>query len=86
MHNWREHVRGHLPRLGLPPERENEIVAELALQLEQAYLEAIAAGLSQSEAEQRASAQFSDWRALAREIELAAGPPARCLPRRAPCR
>lgn len=34
MPDWQRYVRARLPRLGVSPERESEIVAELALQLE----------------------------------------------------
>jgi putative ABC transport system permease protein len=71
MSDWREHVRRHLPATGVSPARESEIVAELALQMEQAYQEAIAAGTTEDEAAGRAKAQFSDWKSLAREIEHA---------------
>src|SRR4051794_10202122 len=74
MPDWRGHVRAHLPRMGVSPERENEIVAELALQLEQAYADALASGVSDEEALRRAREQFSDWRSLGREIETAEGP------------
>src|SRR5436190_17408011 len=77
MYNWREHVRGRLPKLAVSPERENEIVAELALQMEQAQADAMAAGASEEDAVRRAIAQFSDWKTLAREIELAEVPVAR---------
>jgi predicted permease len=77
MPDWRQYVAARLPRLAVSPERENEIVAELALQMEQAYGEALAAGASEEEAARRAREQFSDWKALGREIETAAGPGAR---------
>ena len=77
MPDWRDYVRKHLPRLAVSPERENEIVAELALQMEQAYIDALAAGAADQEAQDRARAQFSDWRALSRDIENAEAPHAR---------
>ncbi len=77
MPDWREYVRRHLPAVGARPERENEIVAELALQMEQAYSEAIAAGATEEEAKRRAEDQFADWKGLAREIESAEAPRAR---------
>ena len=43
-------MRERLPALHVRPERENEIVAELALQLEQAYADAIAGGAGEDEA------------------------------------
>jgi putative ABC transport system permease protein len=76
MPDWRAHVRGHLPQLRVPAERDNEIVAELALQLEQAYAEALAGGASEAEALRRAEAQFANWRDLARQIDAAEARPA----------
>jgi len=71
MHDWRDYVRGHLPPLAVGPHRENGIVEELALQLDQAYSEALAAGVSEAEAASRAEGQIADWAALAREINAA---------------
>src|SRR4051812_3170233 len=71
MHDWRAHVRKHLPALKVSPERENEIVAELALQLEQAYSEALSAGATEEEAIRRAQIPFRDWEGLARDINVA---------------
>jgi hypothetical protein len=51
MPNWNHIVRQHLAVLRLPPEREIEIVEELALHLEAAYEDALADGLSEAEAE-----------------------------------
>jgi hypothetical protein len=51
MPNWAHIVRQHLAALCLPPEREIEIVEELALHLEAAYEDALADGLSEAEAE-----------------------------------
>jgi hypothetical protein len=65
--NWKKIAREHLAVLRLPPERELEIVEELALHLEAAYEEALTDGLSETEAEARA-AQSYDWRLL--ECEL----------------
>src|SRR5258708_8461672 len=68
MPDWRKYVGNHLPALHVSPERESEIIGELALQLEQAYSEALAAGLPDAEALQRARFQVGDWDQLAREI------------------
>jgi hypothetical protein len=51
MPNWAHIVRQHLAALRLPPEREIEIVEELALRLEAAYKDALADSLSEAEAE-----------------------------------
>jgi putative ABC transport system permease protein len=77
MSDWREYVRRHLPATGAPPARESEIVAELALQMEQAYQDAIAAGVAEDEAVRRAKAQFTDWKSLGREIGHAESPSVR---------
>jgi predicted permease len=73
MPNWNHIVREHLAALRLPPEREIEIVEELALHLENAYEDALAAGLSEAEAEARA-AQGYDWRLLECELSRAERP------------
>src|SRR5690348_1685379 len=74
MPDWRLYVRDHLPLLHVSPERESEIVRELALQIDQAYSEALAAGLTDPEALERAHAQIPDWERLAREINEAERP------------
>src|SRR5262249_19968175 len=73
MPNWNHIVRQHLAVLRLPPEREIEIVEELALHLEAAYEAALADGLSEAEAESRAL-QGYDWRLLECELSLAERP------------
>ena len=70
MPDWRKLVRERLPALHVRPERENEIVAELALQLEQAYAEAVAGGADGGEAERRALAQMGDWNKLGQGIDV----------------
>jgi putative ABC transport system permease protein len=71
--NWKQIVREHLTALRLPPEREIEIVEELALCFEAVYEEALAAGLSEAEAEARA-VQGYDWRLLECELSRADQP------------
>jgi putative ABC transport system permease protein len=73
MPNWNHIMRGHLAVVRLPPERESEIVEELALHLEAAYEDALAAGLSEAEAEARA-VQGYDWRLLECEVRRAEQP------------
>jgi predicted permease len=74
MPDWRKYVQDHLPALHVSPEREAEIVGELALQLEQAYSEALRAGLTDPEAQERAHLQVRDWDRLASEINDAERP------------
>jgi len=76
MPNWNHIVREHLAVLRLPPEREIEIVEELALHLEAAYEDALAAGLSEAEAEARV-VQGYDWRLLECELSRAERPGAK---------
>src|SRR5215467_7155502 len=71
--NWNHIVREHLAVLRLPPEREIEIVEELALHLEAANEDALADGLSEAEAEARALQRY-DWRLLECELSRAEQP------------
>ncbi|HEY1340638.1 MAG TPA: ABC transporter permease, partial [Bryobacteraceae bacterium] len=84
MPDWSVYVRERLRGVQATPERENEIIAELALQLEQAYAEALASGAAPAEALRRAQSQFSDWGSLAREINRAEQQPPRPEPIAAP--
>jgi predicted permease len=72
--DWKQYVRARLPALGLSGAREQEIVEELAQQLEQSYDEAIARGKKDAEAEAHALEQIRDWKALAEEIRRAETP------------
>ncbi len=69
--SWQLYVRRHLPPLQVAAEREAEIVDELALQLEQACLDAVAGGASRREARERVLASLPPWEELAREIDEA---------------
>jgi len=64
--DWDGYVRERL-RLNVRPERETEIVHELALQLSQAYSEFLNSGVSEAEALRRAEAQAGEWDVLAGE-------------------
>jgi len=68
MPDWKKYVRDHLVSLQLDPEREAEMIDEMAQHLEAAFEEALTAGASESEAQQRATAHIKDWRLL--ECEL----------------
>jgi hypothetical protein len=73
MPNWNYIVRQHLAVLRLPPEREIEIVEELALHMEAVYENVLAAGLSEAEAEARALQSY-DWQLLECELSRAEQP------------
>ena len=74
MPDWRAYVRDHLPALSCSPEREAEIVEEVAQQLEDIHSGAVRAGASPAEAEARVEREITDWRVLARDLERAEGP------------
>ncbi len=67
-YRWTRFVREHLKLSGVRPEREAEIVEDLAWQLEDAYREALAAGANEISARAAAERQISDWAVLSREI------------------
>jgi MacB-like periplasmic core domain len=71
--NWNQIVREHLTALRLSPEREIEIVEEIALHFEAIYDDARAAGFSETEAVARA-VQSYDWRLLECELSRAERP------------
>ncbi len=68
MPDFAEIVRRNLGRLPLEPEREEEIFAELAHQLEDAYTDALSRGLPEARAEAEAMTQLGDWEKLRRSI------------------
>jgi putative ABC transport system permease protein len=70
---WKKIVREQLAVMRLPPEREIEIVEELALHLETAYEDALADGLSDAEAESAALRGY-DWRLLECELSRSERP------------
>ncbi|MGA7786180.1 MAG: ABC transporter permease, partial [Candidatus Acidiferrales bacterium] len=68
MPDWAEFVRANLRLNAARPEREAEIVEDLARQLEDAYREAINAGMTEDEAAGKAKQHVSNWGALSREL------------------
>jgi predicted permease len=66
--DFRRYVREHLPALPIRPEREIEIVEELALQLEAAYETARRNGATHAAAVLEARAEVPDWHSLARTL------------------
>jgi putative ABC transport system permease protein len=73
--NFKQYVRDHLPPLDVPPERETEIVEELAVQLDTIYERARANGAGDADAMQRALAEIPDWQALATTLARIERPP-----------
>jgi predicted permease len=72
MRDWERYVRTHLQLTRLTRERESRIVQELASQFEDFYREAVARGMTESDADAYARAQITDWTGLAstlRDVE-----------------
>jgi putative ABC transport system permease protein len=84
MRDWKQFVREHLPPLGLSGAREQEIVEEIAQQIEDAYSEVISRGLARQQADAHAIAQIPDWNLLAQEIRRAEQPIANEIASRVP--
>ena len=67
MPDWKEIIRQKLGKLPLTNGRQDEVIEELAQQLESAYEEALAKGAGE-EALRSSLAQFPDWEKLRREV------------------
>jgi predicted permease len=68
MPEWVQYVRRHLDLPELTRAREDEIVEDLARQLEDFYREGVSRGLSLAEAEEFARKQIPDWESLKSDI------------------
>jgi putative ABC transport system permease protein len=68
MHDWQSEVRARLAPLRLRPEREADIVDEIAQHLAERYREALQTGASPDEAARLALAEFHTGNALAQRI------------------
>jgi hypothetical protein len=68
MHDWHSEVRARLAPLNLKPEREADIVDEIAQHLEGRYRDATSGGASPDEATRLALAEFTAGNALAQRI------------------
>lgn len=65
---WQQLVRERLGALGISPDREAEVIAELASHLEDSFHAAIREGKSESAAVAAALEEVPDWLALNQEI------------------
>lgn len=68
MPDWKKYVRNHLDLPPLQPGRESQIVEEIAQQLDDAYRDELAGGVTEVEAEERARQHISDWAQFSEEI------------------
>jgi predicted permease len=72
--DWKKYVRENLAPLDLGPERDFEMVEEMAQHLEAIYEDALGDGASDEEAFKRAAAHVKDWRLLECELIRARHP------------
>ncbi len=68
MPDWLKYVREHLSLPKCPLAREEEIIEEIAQQLDDVCLESLHSGLSEQEAFLVAEQHISDWAALANDL------------------
>ncbi|HEV7890219.1 MAG TPA: ABC transporter permease [Pyrinomonadaceae bacterium] len=68
MPDWKAEVRSRLSRTGLAPEREAEIVEELAQHLEDRYEQSLASGAAEDEARRAALLELNEGDLLAHEL------------------
>ena len=68
MPDWTTFVRERLQLRNIHPEYEQDVVADLASQLEDAYRDAIDQGLSDAEAVAAVSAHITDWSVIAHQV------------------
>ncbi len=71
MPDWVQYVRGHLRLTGLNSGREQEIVEDLAHQLDDTYRDALARGDSEQQATAYAREQIPNWESFAAELRQA---------------
>ena len=75
MRDFVAHVRQHLSRRDVPEDRFDEIVEELAAELESRYTTLVERGASDEEAWSAAVAQVPSWSSFARDLASANGAP-----------
>src|SRR5207249_3997894 len=68
MLEWKQEIKQRLKPLQLAPTREAAIVEELAQHLEDYYVELLASGATEAEAQRRTLAELSGSELLAREL------------------
>ncbi|MGH9794084.1 MAG: ABC transporter permease [Candidatus Acidiferrales bacterium] len=66
--NWKQIVRERLRLPALNTQREQEIIEDLAQQLDDAYRQALARGADEQQAQIAAASEIADWNRLAQEI------------------
>ena len=74
MHDWIQFVREHLRLPDMEDARKGKIIRELACQMEEIYLEALASASSEEEAFRQAERRIGDWEFLSVELSRAERP------------
>src|SRR5580765_6462832 len=69
MPNWTAYVRERLRMSGVRPANEQDVIDDLAAQLDEAFRDAMSRGLSPADAEAAAAKHITDWPALAKQVE-----------------
>ena len=75
MRDFTAHVRRHLSRRDVPEDRFDEVVEELAAELESRYTALIERGASDEEAWTTALAEIPSWPSFAHDLAMATGAP-----------
>ncbi len=74
MRDWKRYVRARLSLASVGDDRQERIVQELAGQIEEFYLEALAEGASEEESLHQAESRIGDWDSLSADIGRAEQP------------
>jgi predicted permease len=69
MPNWTAYVRERLRLSGVRPVNEQDVIDDLAAQLDEAYRDAVSRGLPSADAEAAAATHVTDWPALAKQVD-----------------
>ncbi|HSE40431.1 MAG TPA: hypothetical protein VLH08_06655, partial [Acidobacteriota bacterium] len=71
MDDWKKYVRDHFQTSNIRPEREAEIVEELAQQLDEVYNDALRNGLNEEQARNAVDQHIPDWGKFAATVARA---------------
>jgi predicted permease len=68
MRDWHAYVRERLHLHAVKPDREQDVIDDLAVLLDEAHRDAVARGLSEVDAVAAAEAHITDWDGLSRQV------------------
>src|SRR5262245_102010 len=69
MHDWKAYVRERLQLSSVNPHRQEQIIEEVAGQLDEIYSDSLRNGSSEQEALMAAASHIPDWRAFATKLD-----------------